>query len=82
MTADTLEFNDLAMIAMLVSEAFKGVDITRRFPTLWKTVEASPDFQEIFLDALETLERERNGTLLEPLPPTITPDDIKILVSD
>ncbi|MBU0690542.1 hypothetical protein KKC97_06310 [bacterium] len=83
-------FQDTALLSVLVSEAFAGVDITRRHPALYRILLADPNMQEAFLDALETLEQERNGTL-EPLPclsefigtgqqPVITPDDIKILL--
>ena len=83
-------FQDTALLSVLVSEAFAGVDITRRYPMLYRILLADPNMQEAFLDALETLEQERNGTL-EPLPclseligtgqqPVITPDDIKILL--
>ena len=85
-------FQDIALLSILVSEAFADVDITRRYPALYRILLADPNMQEAFLDAMETLEQERNGTL-EPLPldapflPSelletgqqlvITPDDIK-----
>ena len=55
------------MLDFLVSEAFKGVDITRRYPKLYRQMLADPDLQEAFLDALEMLEDERAGRLL-PVP--------------
>lgn len=55
------------MLAFLVSEAFKGVDITRRYPKLYRQILADPSLQEAFLDALEMLEDERAGRLL-PVP--------------
>ena len=88
--SNTNGFQDLALLSLLVSEAFAGVDITRQYPALYQILLADPNMQKAFLDALETLEQERNGTL-EPLPcfsellgtgqpPVITPDDIKILL--
>ena len=92
MTNTNGSFQDEALLSLLVSEAFAGVDITRRYPALYRIMLADPNMQEAFLDALETLEQDRNGTL-EPLvsfseliedgqQPVITPDDIKMLLGE
>jgi len=58
---------DMEMLSLVVNDALEGVDITRRYPTFYRRLLAEPQLRQIFLDAIDLLERSEAGDL-EPLP--------------
>lgn len=58
---------DMEILSLVINDALEGVDITRRYPTFYRRLLADPHLRQIFLDAMESLERSEAGEL-EPLP--------------
>lgn len=54
---------DDEMFSFMVDEAFKGVDISLRYPTFYKKLLNDADLRQNFLDALELIEGEDQGEL-------------------
>lgn len=71
---------DLEMLSLVVNDALEGVDITRRYPTFYRRLLADPYLRQIFLDAMELLEKSEAGEL-EPLPEPIDVD-LSFLAAD
>lgn len=55
------------MLSLVVNDALEGVDVARRYPTFYRRMLADPHLRWAFLEALEILEKDRDGSL-EPLP--------------
>jgi hypothetical protein len=63
---------DFELLAMIVDEAARGVDIPERYPAYWAKMKRSAELREAFLDCLEFLEASRGGRLRsdrQPMPP-------------
>jgi hypothetical protein len=58
---------DDEMLSLIVDEASKGVDISKRYPTFYRKLLSNPDLRQAFLNALETLDAEHENRL-DPLP--------------
>lgn len=56
---------DEEMLALLVEEAYKGIDISKRYPDLYQTLLSHPDLRQSFLDLLESMDEEGAGL---PIP--------------
>jgi hypothetical protein len=54
---------DFELLALIVEEAARDVDIPQRFPTFWRKMMADAELYEAFLDCLELLEAIRTGCL-------------------
>ena len=54
---------DHEMLSLIVDEASKGVDISKRYPTFHRKLLSNPDLRQAFLDALENLEAEHENRL-------------------
>jgi hypothetical protein len=59
---------DFEMLALVVEEAARGVDIPARLPAFWEKLMRNAELREAFLDCLELLEASRGGRL-RPWPP-------------
>jgi hypothetical protein len=46
---------DFELLALIVEEAARDVDIRQRFPTFWRKMMANAELYEAFLDCLELL---------------------------
>lgn len=55
------------MLSLIVSEALRGEDLSRRHPAFFHTLLENAEVREAFLDALASIEAERAGQLT-PLP--------------
>lgn len=64
---------DLEMLSLVLNDALEGIDITRRYPTFYRRLLADPHLRQIFLDALDLLERSEAGEL-DSLPESIEVD--------
>ncbi|MCI0649919.1 MAG: hypothetical protein L0332_11875 [Chloroflexi bacterium] len=73
----SLEERDDEMFSIVVNDALEGVDITQRYPAFYRKLLANPPLLEAFLDILEVLESDREGTLESP--PVMTKRDLAFL---
>jgi len=64
---------DLETLSLAVNDALEGVDITRRYPAFYRRLLADPHLRQIFLDAMDMLERSEEGGL-DPLPRPVDVD--------
>lgn len=61
---------DLAMLSLMVSAAYSGVDIASHYPTFYEKLQKNDKLREHFLDALDLMEHTKAGTLAPlPMPP-------------
>jgi hypothetical protein len=58
---------DFELLALIVEEAARGVDIPERYPAYWAKMKRNAELREAFLDCLELLEAIRGGRL-RPAP--------------
>jgi hypothetical protein len=58
---------DLDLLSIVVEEALRGVDISKRYPGFWGRLIANAELRQAFLESLELLEESREGRL-RPLP--------------
>jgi hypothetical protein len=58
---------DLDLLSIVVEEALRGVDISKRFPGFWDRLIANAELRAAFLESLALLEESREGRL-RPLP--------------
>lgn len=56
---------DGEMLSLVINDALEGVDITRRYPTFYRRLLANAHLRQIFLDAMEALQKDE---ALDPLP--------------
>jgi len=57
------------MLSLIVSEAIKGVDIPKRYPTFYRRLLSEPDLRQAFLDLLEIIDDENKSTpFLKTIP--------------
>ncbi len=56
---------DEEMISLLVEEAYKGIDISKRYPDLYQKLLGHPDLRQSFLDLLEAMDEEATAL---PIP--------------
>jgi hypothetical protein len=54
---------DFELLALMVDEALRGVDIPQRYPLIWQKMIADAALHEAFVDCLELLEASGAGTL-------------------
>jgi hypothetical protein len=54
---------DFELLALIIEEATRDVDIPQRFPTFWRKMMNDAELYEAFLDCLELLEAIRAGCL-------------------
>jgi hypothetical protein len=54
---------DFELLALIVEEAARDVDIPQRFPAFWRKMMADAELYEAFLDCLELLGADRAGRL-------------------
>jgi hypothetical protein len=54
---------EFELLALMVDEALRGVDIPQRYPLLWQQIMADAALHEAFVDCLELLEASEAGTL-------------------
>lgn len=66
-TAEPPDAEDDEMLSLLINDALEGIDITARYPALYRRVLAVTQLRKAFFDALELLEKSRTGEL-EPMP--------------
>jgi hypothetical protein len=66
-TGELPDAGDEEMLSLLINDALEGIDISARYPALYRRVLAIPQLREAFFDALELLEKSRAGEL-EPIP--------------
>jgi hypothetical protein len=64
--------NDEELLSLILDEALKGVDIAARFPNFFQKLLVNTELRKTFLDSLELLEADGNGTLT-PLPEEARP---------
>ncbi len=65
---------DEEMLSLLVDEARKGIDISRRYPAFYQNILANADLRQAFTDVLEALEMEERNEHV-PLP---NPTDVNL----
>jgi hypothetical protein len=54
---------DLDLLSIVVEEALRGVDISKRFPGFWGRLIANAELRQAFPESLEMLEESREGRL-------------------
>jgi hypothetical protein len=54
---------DFELLALIVEEAARDVDVPQRFPTFWRKMMADAELYKAFLDCLELLKATRAGCL-------------------
>ena len=59
------------MLALVINDALQNVDIEKRYPAFYLKMINSPELHELFVDALELLEKDSANRLVEP-PKTAT----------
>jgi hypothetical protein len=65
---ETHNDEDFDLLALIVEEAARGVDIPERYPAYWAKMKRNAELREAFLDCLELLEASRGGRLRPWLP--------------
>jgi hypothetical protein len=66
-TAVVPDAEDEEMLSLLINDALQGVDVTRRYPVLYRRILAIPELREAFFDAMDLLQKSRSGQL-ETIP--------------
>ena len=61
---------DFEILSIAVEDAAKGIDISKRYPTLYQKLADDAALRETFLDALHLAEKDQKGELV-PLPEPI-----------
>jgi hypothetical protein len=54
---------DEEMLSLLINDALQGIDITARYPALYRRLLAIPELREAFFDGVELLQKSRSGQL-------------------
>jgi hypothetical protein len=65
---ETHNDEDFDLLALIVDEAARGVDIPERYPAYWAKMKCNAELREAFLDCLEFVEAIRGGRLRPWLP--------------
>jgi hypothetical protein len=55
------------MVSLILSGVLQGEDLSKRYPEFYKKLLENANLRQAFLDALESIEAERNGDLV-PMP--------------
>jgi hypothetical protein len=53
--------DDFDLLALMVDEALRGVDVPQRYPAFWRKMMAEAELYEAFLDYLQLREADRAG---------------------
>ena len=85
LSEDLIEMNTLTtarvedeMLSIIVDEASQGVDISKRYPTLYRKLIKNVRLRQAFIDILGSLEKEeQNEFVALPKSPTINLDFLK-----
>lgn len=56
------------MLSLVISEALNGVDISIRYPEMYRKILNNGDLRQAFIDALGSVEEEQSESLAIPLP--------------
>jgi hypothetical protein len=69
---------DDEMLSIIVDEAYRGIDISKRYPTFYRKLLVNPSLRQAFIDILESLEKEGENELIAlPNRPNINLDFLK-----
>jgi hypothetical protein len=82
---DLIEFDartttrvDDEMLSIIVDEAYRGIDISKRFPTIYRKLLNNANLRQAFIDILESLEKEGENELVAfPNKPNINLNFLK-----
>lgn len=69
LTASQTDVEDLSLI---IDDALKGVDVAKRYPSVYQKLLGSAELRQAFLDTLDLMEKDQAGKLV-PLPKLIKP---------
>lgn len=74
LAADLIEYDsktkswaDDEMLSIIIEEAYRGIDISTRYPTFYQKLLKNANLRQAFTDILESLEKEDKNKLI-PLP--------------
>ncbi len=82
---DLIEFDekitsrvDDEMLSIIVDEAYRGIDISKRYPTFYRKLLVNASLRQAFIEILESLEKEGGNELIAlPNRPNINLDFLK-----